>query len=396
MNNTLLVDTPREKVRKHPATVFGHEDIKGVQMAFNGLVQLFGREAYDDHGDEVEIYFSESEPDLEIRMKGDRGLQLGETLYEGIEWKKRLTDVIIDVEDYHEFLFSSDGKKAHWHYPIKDSIYFYPVLASNQLVCEKMTVISKSAEHETEKFIRFIDGEPAGTLNERSDGEVGTSLQFCYDNKVFTKVQLDREFMEKCLDDAAILYPRVKFRLFIKKADSDETEEKVFCYEDTLEVIETSVNYDYFDLFNGFREIVDKDNAVSDHKYYAKMGIVGTFSLQGSMTKSFFNGYKLTNGGLFADEFFKVLDRHIKLLCRNNGIEADIPVEKLREHTSVLFIVETADCIPYWRDGRRTALDNRMLADMAGDICEKQVKNFIDNHEKNMLRWVNGILEEMK
>jgi len=372
MENEIIVESTKDKIRRSPEIIFDYKDIRGVENAFRSMLEIFTAEALRGHGNEIEVFrFNDST--YAIRLRSDRCLNLGKIGCGDEAWRALFTEFCTDYQNYNELLFGSEESESAE--PAFDRVDDYPFLACNQFVTEFMTVRARSGSDEKAKLIEFRHGGLEKALYEGDADFVGTQIFFKYDSNVFDDITLSDNFFDALLHEASLANKGIKYTL--KEAVENYRcvlPTAVYYYEDAADYIsEASGGELLFPVIECRRKHVGSDGSIDRRSYTAVVDVSVGVTKDASAVNCFYNGHRLSCGGEFLREFYKVLQGRLRFVAEKNRRFVPITVRQLKKHLVVNIDIRTIGCIPYWGDAGRRSLDNRMITELVLDICRNEI-----------------------
>ena len=210
MDNTNKAFDKVDRVRLHPAVIWGDSGIIGVKAAFEKLLAIMTAEARDGYSDCITIT-AYDDCSISIQDNG-RGIYLGPDSEADLRWQNIFCGVYtmcifenLFPKDYS--LFDESGVSI----PRKNTGLSYDDLdlCALQFCSEYMYVTIWRDGFESRLF--FKKGRNVGGLTRTiSDKPSGTYIHLKFDPEVFSDTVLSKEYLQKCIAQLCEMLPETQ------------------------------------------------------------------------------------------------------------------------------------------------------------------------------------------
>lgn len=354
-----------DRIRRRPAVIFGSDGLEGAKNALLTLLQIFLESALAGQCKKLEI---EQHNDGSIAViSHDGGLDLG-TPDGGnnSKWRDLFCELYANCrnlrQDEYAFpMFSrtylSDLYGQELALPkFMPEPSFLSEFTAIQYVCSKMDVLVIRDGYESS--LHFEKGYPVEDIvYHPTKEEALTKLHFTLDPEIFTDINIPQTFIQATLEQYAYLVPGLVCTF------TNNTHAVTYCYPGGIrEYVEsrckdaiTPVFYE--ELFASGRDRYNKP------EYDAYIRIALCFTKETSEQICIHKFRELTAGGAQ----YRKIQEHI---CEKLQLQFgdNLTWDEIASH--IFLVVETGatDKGSAWENGRRNAISQQMITDMAADI----------------------------
>lgn len=373
-----------DRVRRRPAVFFESDGILGATNALKMLLQIFIGEAADGVCRRISVTVCKDDT---ICIKSyDRGFLLDE---------EQINGKPIWYYDFCELYDPSDDPSArigtHSHRLYGDASAYTQIdcdpsfdLTCVQYVSEFMHI--RVARDGIVKKLAFAKGycteEPTVT---RSEESTYTQIRFKPDAEVFGTSTVSTDTVFRYLQTAAIMVER----LLCDCTDEKTGEIHTFCYPNGI------ISYADINVSGqtGTPLYVKKKSAIGKdrydrHEYRADVKIALCFCKDTASITCIHNHRELC-GGTHLQEVKEKILQYLSWVFADH--EPDM--ESLTKHLILVLETKCEAHATRWENARRTAIANRMLTDMSGDLIDETFRQYLKMH-RSVIMEIFG-MEEM-
>ncbi len=362
-----------DRVRKRPGVMFGSDGLEGCQHSVFEILSNSIDEAREGHGNRI-ILTKYKDNSIEIEDFG-RGCPVDYN-----EKEKKFNWELVYCELYAGGKYNNNGGDN----------YEYS-LGLNGLGACATQYASKYMDVEVRRdgfkySLHFEEGKNKGGLKkEPYEGrQTGTKTKWLPDLKVFTDINIPKEFFQDVLDKQAIVNPGLKFILKYQNADGSF---------DTAEYLYPNGPADYLSNIlgeSGFTDICDwscerkgKDRE-DKPEYKVKMQITFAFSATTQLLEYYHNSSFLEHGGspekAVKNAFVYAIDAYIKQQNKYTKNESKITFADVQDCLALLtnsFSTQTS-----YENQTKKAITNKFIQEAMTEFLRSNLQiYFVENKQ---------------
>ncbi len=375
-----------DRVRKRPSVIFGSDGLEGCEHSFFEILSNSVDEAREGHGNEIRVTVFQDKS-IEVDDHG-RGVPLGWNEAEG-RWNWDL----IYCELYAGGKYENNNNGAAYEYSLGLN-----GLGACATQCSSEYMIVKSYDGKMERSIRFRRGEVNGELKERvltpKEKRTGTVVLWRPDLKVFTDINIPKEFFRDVLHRQAVVNSGITFYLYWEEADESFSEEK-FCYEKGIS--------DYLGECAGESALTapvlwhletqgrDREDL---EMYKFKADISFCISNTVSMLEYYHNSSYLEYGGspdkAVRLAFTYALDKYLKANNRYTKNESKVTFNDIAD--CLVLVTNSFSTMTSYENQTKKAINNSFIADAMNEFLRKQLEVYFIENPKAAELFANQVL----
>ncbi len=375
-----------DRVRKRPSVIFGSDGLEGCEHSFFEILSNSVDEAREGHGNEIRVTVFQDKS-IEVDDHG-RGVPLGWNEAEG-RWNWDL----IYCELYAGGKYENNNNGAAYEYSLGLN-----GLGACATQCSSEYMIVKSYDGKVERSIRFRRGEVNGELKERvltpKEKRTGTVVLWRPDLKVFTDINIPKEFFRDVLHRQAVVNSGITFYLYWEEEDESFSEEK-FCYEKGIS--------DYLGECAGESALTapvlwhletqgrDREDL---EMYKFKADISFCISNTVSMLEYYHNSSYLEYGGspdkAVRLAFTYALDKYLKANNRYTKNESKVTFNDIAD--CLVLVTNSFSTMTSYENQTKKAINNSFIAEAMNDFLRKQLEVYFIENPKAAELFANQVL----
>ncbi len=375
-----------DRVRKRPSVIFGSDGLEGCEHSFFEILSNSVDEAREGHGNEIRVTVFQDRS-IEVDDHG-RGVPLGWNEAEG-RWNWDL----IYCELYAGGKYENNNNGAAYEYSLGLN-----GLGACATQCSSEYMIVKSYDGKVERSIRFRRGEVNGELKERvltpKEKRTGTVVLWRPDLKVFTDINIPKEFFRDVLHRQAVVNSGITFYLYWEEEDESFSEEK-FCYEKGIS--------DYLGECAGESALTapvlwhletqgrDREDL---EMYKFKADISFCISNTVSMLEYYHNSSYLEYGGspdkAVRLAFTYALDKYLKANNRYTKNESKVTFNDIAD--CLVLVTNSFSTMTSYENQTKKAINNSFIAEAMNDFLRKQLEVYFIENPKAAELFANQVL----
>ncbi len=402
-----------DRVRKRPAVIFGSDGLEGCEHSFFEILSNSLDEAREGYGDRIFITVRK-DMTLEVEDFG-RGVPLGWN-----EKEQRYNWELVYCELYAGGKYNNDDGEA---YEFSLGLNGLGACAT-QYSSEFMNVVSYTKE--AVSTISFKSGEPIGELvvEAPTKKRTGTKITWKPDIKVFTDINMPREFFEDILRRQSIVNEGVHLCLKFENEDGSFFESEYY-YENGIRdyvaeiigsapVVSTGEDDEEAPMTSEEQaeseENVARSYALSTpryikterrgkdrgdlNEYKLRVEAVFCFSNQISATEYYHNSSFLEHGGApdkaTRNAFTKAFENYLKNNGKYNKNESKISFNDIQD--SLVFVVNSHSTRTSYENQTKKAITNTFIQEAMTDFFYTSLEAFFAEMPKEAERVAAQVL----
>lgn len=371
-----------ERVRRRPAVIFGDIGDAGAMHAVEKMIHILASECVDGYSNRLNISLSKNNV-VSISNNG-RGIYFGEDANSECSiWKEMFCELYarslyedLGNREHRYSIFNKNCKAKRRKYLVEDDADLY--LVSVQYASEFMEVLSVRDGYEYS--LSFKKGENVGGLKKvPSKLPSGTTITFKLDTEVFSDYSLSSSQLNNIAELLALVNPGV----FIT-VSTEGAEDISFSYPQGIHSYISAHNFK-LDLIPVYLKTIkgvgqDRYNLPS---YEAQIEVGIAFTKESGFVKCIHNQRELSYGGT---HIRKLKER----ICQSIQYMLELPLSEaqLMDHLQ-LVVVSYSDGNPYWENGTRLSISNKVIRDMAEDIIDDNFRKYLIDHSSMIKKLFN-------
>jgi Type IIA topoisomerase (DNA gyrase/topo II, topoisomerase IV), B subunit len=360
-----------DRVRKRPGVIFGSNGIEGCQHAIFEILSNSIDEARQGYGTEINItrYLDKS-----IKVEDHaRGMPVdynqGEERY---NWE------LVFCELYAGGKFNNGGEESYEYSLGLNGLG----LCSTQYASEYMDAVIKRDGYIYK--LHFEEGENIGGLKKEpySKKDTGSTIHWKPDLKVFTDIDVPKEYFEDVLKRQAIVNAGLTFH-FKNETVPGVFETIDFCYQNGIEDhVKEMAGEDALvpvQLWQSEKKVRDRTDLPL---YNVKINASVTFSNRNSATEYYHNSSWLEHGGApdkaVRNAFIYQIDSYLKQNSKYNKNESKITYQDVED--CLIIVISSFSTHTSYENQTKKAITNKGIQDAMVEMLRHNLEiYFIEN-----------------
>ncbi|MBQ7740652.1 MAG: DNA topoisomerase [Eubacterium sp.] len=361
-----------DQVRLRPAVIFGSDGIEGCQHSIFEIMSNSIDEAREGHGSKI-VVTRFLDGSVEVQDYG-RGIP--------VEYNK-------NEDEYNWKLLFCTLYAGGKYDNNSGSNYSYSLglnglgLSATQFASEYM-----DAEVKRDGFkytLHFEKGENVGGLNKEpygKRGDTGTKIRWKPDLKVFTDINVPKEYYIETIKRQAIVNDGITF-VFKNQLTQTQFETTEYCYKEGIKDYVKEVAGDtafttpqYWECERVGRDREDLDD------YKLKITAALCFSQKAQLKEYYHNSSFLEHGGspekAFRSAFVNQINSYLKNNNKFNKTDSQINAQDIED--CVIFVVSSFSTQTSYENQTKKAITNKFIQDAMTEFFRHQLEiYFIEN-----------------
>ena len=359
-----------DRVRKRPAVIFGSDGLEGAEHAVFEILSNSVDEAREGYGNVINIT-AYSDKSIEIEDFG-RGVPLGWN-----EGEKRWNWELVYSELYAggKYDNNSDGSAYEFSLGLNGL-----GACATQYSSEFFNVKSYNGINLSE--ISFKKGEAVTDLQvrplERKERRTGTVIHWKPDLKVFTDIDIPREYYTGMLKRQAVVNSGIRF-VFKWQTGKNQFETEEYFYENGITDYIAEIAGDTAETKIGKFHLETKGRDREDMKDYKLTADVAfTISKTVHMIEHYHNSSWLEHGGspdkAVRLAFTSAIDKRLKATGKYNKNESKITFTDIED--CLVIVTNSFSTRPSYANQTKKAITNTFIADAMNEFLKEQLEYF--------------------
>ncbi len=382
-NQTISSLKGADRVRLRPAVIFGSDGIEGCEHSFFEILSNSIDEFKEGYGTRINVTVY-NDRIMEVEDFG-RGVPL--------DWNEK-------EQKYNWELVYCELYAGGKYNNADGGAYEYSLglnglgACATQYASEFMDITSY--QRGTKYTIGFKVGEPVTELikTECPKSKSGTVVRWKSDKKVFTDIDIPREYFSNVLKKQAVANAGLTLSLKWQKIDgSFETEE--YCYKDGItEYIRELVGEGALSPIGDYSsERVGRDSA-DRNEYKVKMQFAFCFTNEVNLIEYYHNSSYLEHGGspdkAARSAFVWALDQYAKNNGKYNKNESKILFSDIED--SLVLVVNSYSTQVSYANQTKKAINNVFIAEAMTDFFKRSLEVFFTENPQAADKVISQIL----
>ena len=369
-----------DRVRLRPGVIFGSDDLEGCKHSFFEILSNSIDEAREGHGNLITVTVFE-DGSIQIEDRG-RGIPLDYN-----EKEQRWNWELVYCELYAGGKYDNNSGS---HYEFSLGLNGLGACATQYASrFFDVEVVRDGFKYE----LHFERGENVGGLTKTpvKTRRTGTIQRWLPDDKVFTSIDIPKDYFVDVLKKQAIVNPGVTFKLIYKADDSEEE----FSYPEGILGYVKEINAD-----KGITEpvLIEGEGTGRDRKdkpdYKVVASIAFCFNNTVNHLAYYHNSSYLEHGGApdravriaLVAEFDRALKEHNKYKANESKITfGDI-------EDSLILVISSFSTVTSYANQTKKAINNRFIQQFLTDLIRSEIEVWMIENQPEALRVMDQIL----
>ncbi len=376
-----------DRVRKRPAVIFGSDGLEGCEHSFFEILSNSIDEYREGYGNRINITFYK---DKSITVEDfGRGVPL--------DWNEK-------EQKYNWELVYCELYAGGKYQNAEGGAYEYSLglnglgACATQYSSEFMEVTAYTRG--TKYSISFKEGNPVTELSKEPcpKSKTGTVIHWKPDIKVFTDINITKEFLESTLRKQAVVNSGLVLALSYQNPDG-KFENTEYSYENGIvDYIYENVGVNYLNepvIYSAER--VGRDRAdMNDYKL--KMNFAFCFSNEVQMIEYYHNSSFLEHGGspdkALKNAFTFVIDKYLKTNNKYKAKENKISFDDVRD--CLVFVSNSFSTQTSYANQTKKAITNEFIATAMTEFFKHSLEVYFIENPQSADRICNQVLINMR
>lgn len=365
-NDTITILRGAERVRRRPAVLFGADGQEGATNALVMLLRIFIGEAASGNSSRIAVTLCAD--DTICVASEDRGFALSEEQFDQKPlWYYDFCELYDPTEDSSDLI----GKRTHKLYDEPASYTFITGDPAFDLTCVQYAsayMHVRVSRNGMLKQLAFQKGICTEELTKTPTAEAPyTALCFKPDTEVFGTSRIFGEVIREQLQIAAVTVPG----LLCEYTEEAAQETQRFCYPCGIAEYAASKQPGEHALYCKEISTVGKDRY--DRAEYRAEAKIALYFCRDAASVTCLHNHSALTGGTHLQAVTEKLQQYMSWSFGDAA-------EELLQHLVLVLETKCDAHMTRWANGAQTALNNRMLTDMAEDLIGEDFRQYLKEH----------------